>query len=222
VKNSNGMCYSFSIDDAENYGLDEAVMLYNFKYWIMHNKANNKNFNDGRTWTFNSVSSFNKLFPFWSERQISRILKSLIDKGVLITGNYNKVAYDRTLWYAFKDESILPFGEMDSTETSNRTAGNVTPIPYINKDVNKNINNIKRTKFIPPTLEEVKALVKEKGYRFDPIYFFNRYTESDWRDKKGNKMVSLKGTMVTWEKNFNEYNKPTSPTNAFKEMPVAK
>jgi len=207
------MNYVFSIKDAEDYGLDEAVMLYNFKYWIMFNKANNKNFNDGRTWTFNSVSSFNKLFPFWSERQIGRILKSLIDKKILITGNYNKVAYDRTLWYAFYDETILPFGEMDSPERSNRTTGNVTPIPDINKDINKDVTRIKRTKFIPPTLEEIEALVTEKRYTFKAKHFFDYYDALEWKDVK-----SWKGKAVTWQSR----QKPTSPTNAFKEMPVAK
>jgi hypothetical protein len=132
------MHYIFDVKDAEEYGLEEAVMLYNIRYWITLNKANGTNFNDGRTWTYNSVSAFKKLFPFWSERQIGRILKSLIDKHILITGNYNQIAYDRTLWYAFLDESILLNGEMEITEQENRIVKNVTPIPDINTDSKPN------------------------------------------------------------------------------------
>ena len=48
-----------------------------------------------------------KLFPFWSRRQIERIVKNLKDKGVLLTANYARDSYDRTLFYAL-DESKLP------------------------------------------------------------------------------------------------------------------
>ena len=138
------MHYIFNVKDAEEYGLEESIMLYNIKYWITLNKANNTNFHDGRTWTYNSISAYKKLFPFWSERQIWRILKSLIEKHILITGNYNKIAYDRTLWYAFIDESILLNGEMEITKKENRVIHNVTPIPDVNTDANTDKKHIKQ------------------------------------------------------------------------------
>lgn len=130
------MEYSFDIEEAQKYGVDEAIMLKNFKFWIMKNKANNKNLNDNRTWTFNSHKAFCELFPFWTEKQIRRILKSLIDKKVLITGNYNKIGYDRTLWYAFMDESILPNGQIERNKKDNGSVKKGEPIPD-NKPVSK-------------------------------------------------------------------------------------
>lgn len=138
------MHYMFNVEDAEKYGLEEAIIIYNFKFWIIKNIANNKNNFDGRTWTYNSVNAFTKLFPFWSRRQIDRIIKSLIDKEVLITGNYNKIAYDRTLWYAFKDESLLLNGEIDFTERGKGSPQTGTPIPDINTD--KKQDNISSSK----------------------------------------------------------------------------
>ena len=41
-------------------------MIFNLAYWIRHNEANGLHYHDGRTWTFNSVEAFTKLFPFWS------------------------------------------------------------------------------------------------------------------------------------------------------------
>jgi hypothetical protein len=97
--------FSFDVETAMKYGTNEAIMILNFIFWIENNIANQRNFYDGRTWTYNSVAAFAILFPFWTPKQIRRILASLIKQGVLITGNYNNTAYDRTTWYAFKDES---------------------------------------------------------------------------------------------------------------------
>lgn len=95
--------YQFDTHIAELYGVDNAVMIWNISYWIEHNEANGMHYHDGRTWTFNSVEAFTKVFPFWSKGQIRRILKSLEDMGVIVTGNYNQSARDRTIWYAFSD-----------------------------------------------------------------------------------------------------------------------
>lgn len=97
------MIHSFSTDDAGKYGLVEAVMLNNFRYWIGHNAANGRHHHDGRTWTYNSVKAFGALFPYLSDNQIRRSLESLIDQGILVRGNYNESAYDKTSWFAFSD-----------------------------------------------------------------------------------------------------------------------
>lgn len=103
------MTYQFDVDYAREYGLDEAVMIANLQFWILFNRANCKNRFDGRTWTYGSVSSFADLFPFWTANQIRRIIDSLIEKEVIVAGNYNANQYDRTLWYAFRDEArFLP------------------------------------------------------------------------------------------------------------------
>jgi hypothetical protein len=99
--------YSFDIKEAKKYGVDEAIMLKNIKFWVMKHKANGKNCHDGQTWTYNSNEAFSELFPFWKPGQIRRVIESLIKKGVLIKGCYNKNKMDRTSWYALKDESIL-------------------------------------------------------------------------------------------------------------------
>ena len=100
--------HSFCVDDATKYGVHEAILLYNLRYWIAKNKAKKKNFHDGRTWTYNSHRAFAKLFPYLSESQIQRALANLVTKGAILKGNYNRVRYDRTTWYAVVEESRLP------------------------------------------------------------------------------------------------------------------
>ena len=99
--------YHFRVLDAIRFGVDEAIMVANFRFWIQKNKANNKHFYKGRYWTYNSYKAFSELFPFWSGKQIRRILQSLIHQEVIITNNFNKTQYDKTKWYAFKDENLL-------------------------------------------------------------------------------------------------------------------
>lgn len=127
------MEHSFDVEIAKRYGIPCAVLLKNIYFWIEKNRANNKNFYDGNYWTYNSKKAFAELFPYLNERQIDYALKKLLDEGVIVTGNYNKVAYDRTLWYAItkKGYSILQNCEMDTTKLLNGTNKIVEPIPDI-------------------------------------------------------------------------------------------
>ena len=151
------MYHSFDKDIAVKYGLAEAIILNHMQFWIEKNKANGANFFDGFYWTYNSTRAYAEIFPYFSQRQIQNALKHLKDEGILQTGNYNAVAYDRTTWYAFteKGESIMQKCKMDYAETetsimqkckmdyanlSNRLCKNVEPIPVNNqyiKPVNK-------------------------------------------------------------------------------------
>jgi len=137
------MDYTFNSETAKAVGVDGAIMLKNIHYWILKNKANNKHFYDDNYWTYNSIKAFESLFPFWSNKQITRILKKLIDDGYLIAGNYNKQSYDRTKWYAItqKGYSILPNGQMDSTKRANGFDQKGEPIPNIIPNINTNNKN---------------------------------------------------------------------------------
>lgn len=131
------MTYSFDIDVAKEYGVNEAIMIQNFKFWIMKNKATKKNFFDGHYWTYCSKKALMELFGFWSEQSIKTILNHLKEKGVLITANYNNSPYDRTLWYAFADEKKW-LGEnalFEKLESTNEKCENNQPIPDINTDI---------------------------------------------------------------------------------------
>ena len=135
------MDYQFDVDLAKRYGLEEAVMLRNFIFWIRHNRANRKNQHDGRTWTYNTIEAFRELFPFWSVKQIRRILDSLLGQQVLVKGNHNARAYDRTCWYALADESLLelpgticPNGQMEKSKRAEGSAQTGKPIPDSKQD----------------------------------------------------------------------------------------
>lgn len=122
------MIYSFETEYAKKYGVEEAILLQNFIFWVNKNKANNVHFYEGKYWTYNSKKAMLELFPFWSESQLKRIINSLINQGVLITGNFNKSPYDKTTWYAL-EISIGRFQPIDETELTNREDETDQPIP---------------------------------------------------------------------------------------------
>ena len=100
------MNYTFSIENAKKYGVDEAIFLENLLFWIKQNRANGRNFIDGYYWTYNSVTAFQELFPFWSKPQLRRIIDKLEKEKVIKAGEFNESSYDRTKWYTVINKEI--------------------------------------------------------------------------------------------------------------------
>ena len=98
------MEHQFNIYHAQEYGVNEAILIKNFSFWIGINRANKRHKHEGRTWTYNSMVAFTEIFPYLSLKQIRRVLSKLVSEGVLITGCFNEELRDRTKWYAFIDE----------------------------------------------------------------------------------------------------------------------
>ena len=95
------MKHSFDAEIANEYGVEIAIMFDMFCFWISKNEANNYNFQDGKYWTFNSAKGFKKLFPYWSEKKIQRILQKMVEEDLIVKGNYNENPWNQTSWYAF-------------------------------------------------------------------------------------------------------------------------
>ena len=129
--------FCFSKEDAEQYGVDGAVMLHHIRYWVAKNEANENNYHDNMYWTYNSTKAFAQLFPFWSARKIGRILSKLEDDGAIISGNFNGSRYDRTKWFTLAN----PITENDTLHLSKMVNGNtaiVEPIPKYNHVTTQN------------------------------------------------------------------------------------
>ena len=79
----------------------------------------------------------------------------------------------------------------------------------------------KRTRFIPPTVDEVRTYCQENGYQIDPEYFVDYYTANNWMAGK-NKMKDWKATVRNWNRREVE-KQPTakrSETPDFWKVPV--
>lgn len=183
------MQHHFNTEIAKKYDIVTAILLDNLFYWIEKNRANNKNFIDGRYWTYNSKSAMSDLFPYLTPRQIDYATKKMQDNGLILIANHNKNKTDRTLWYAITNfgYSILQNCEMYN----------------IYNNTNTKTNNIisQKVEFIPPTLEEIKAYAIERD-RLDLVdKFFSYYQTSEWKDNRGKKVKNWKLKFVSWENN---------------------
>ena len=97
------MLHHFDPDIAERYGVNEAIILYNIAFWVDKNEKNEHNFFEGRYWTYNSTKAYKKQFPYMSERTIQRVIKKLIDEGVIMSGKFSSDSRDRTHYYTLTD-----------------------------------------------------------------------------------------------------------------------
>jgi len=127
------MNHSFDVDVAIQYGINAAIVFQDMAYWCEHSRNNRANFYDGRYWTFNSNKALCEHYPYLSSKAIRSAIQKLVDAGLIVTGNYNKLPFDRTLWYALTDEGerifrkgnlhfpkkandIFPKGQMSSSQ----------------------------------------------------------------------------------------------------------
>jgi|LSQX01.1.fsa_nt_gb hypothetical protein len=154
---------------AVEIGLNESLVLMQIEYWI----SISDNVKDGRRWTYQSLRDIQKkAFPFWSVSTISRTIRSLLNKGYLIEGNYNKLSYDKTRWFALNFDELkklksisIPEDDTDLLQNETGLLQNETP------DLLQNETTIPETTFIPETTTETttyKELSTPKG-TLDPI-----------------------------------------------------
>ena len=143
------MEHSFNVKFAQEYGIEEAVIVHNFYFWLKKNLANEKHLYDGRYWTYNSNNAFCTLFPYINKTKIFRVLKNLDEQGIILKGNFNTNVWDKTLWYSFSDKGLSILTEcgydvFDFVKMNHRELQSETTIPY-NKPNNKQKNEIDKS-----------------------------------------------------------------------------
>ena len=157
------MNHSFNVELAMKYGIEEAILIENFAFWIKKNAANGVNYVNGEYWTYNTAKALEELFPYMNLKKIQRILVKLEELKILKSDNFNKKAYDRTKWYCIVDPEIKNMYCINFTENTEKKAldkmsneenhglsteeckpldkmsngmfKNVQPIPDINSDI---------------------------------------------------------------------------------------
>lgn len=95
--------HSFEPAIAAQVGIAAAVIYQNIRWWVEKNAANQDGWREGRYWTFNSVAAYEELFPYLTAKQIRTALEKLEEAGLILVGNFNSSAYNRTKWYTIAD-----------------------------------------------------------------------------------------------------------------------
>lgn len=144
--------HSFDIELAMKYGVNEAILIHHFQHWINYNKRLNRNFRDGKTWTYQTVDEIVAHFPYMTRSQVvdaidklckgrSRYRKDDIPfEPVLIKGNYNKKRNDNTVWYALNDNvEALGNHKVGFVKSQSGVCENPAPIPHTIQDTKTNL-----------------------------------------------------------------------------------
>ena len=139
------MNHSFNVEVAEKFGIEKAVILENFYFWIKKNKANKRNMHEGKVYTYNTAEAFAELFPYIKERKIAQILREMENEdGLLISGQFHN--YDRTKSYTLTDYAMSFFEpsniqNFDNGKSENCTMEKQKNVSCLNTDINADINS---------------------------------------------------------------------------------
>jgi len=119
-----------------------AVFIENIASWIRFNASKavpaQRNYHDGRYWTYSSYPELVKYFGnLWSVQTIRTMVNKCVKHGLLVTGNFNKKKYDNTNWYTLSDLALQHYPVLlgmilDTPVESNRPPVEINrPIPSL-------------------------------------------------------------------------------------------
>ena len=64
--------HSFNTAVAEDFGVEKAILLEHFVFWVRKNYANRINiYKDGKAYTYNSAEAFAEIFTYFKTRKIA-------------------------------------------------------------------------------------------------------------------------------------------------------
>ena len=89
-------------------------------------------------------------------------------------------------------DNVLPLSDKSKSKSKSKS---------IELDIKeKSIKEKSNSRFVPPTLDEVKAYCQERNSCVDPNTFYVYFTEGGWKDSRGNPVRNWKQKLITWEK----------------------
>lgn len=149
---------------------------------------------------------------------VNRSLNSLIEKGLIIKSQkeFNNIIFNE---YRANLQNVMGSNKMLWGEQQNVTLARELindKHEYIHEERNNISNDIlikkeTNSRFVPPTLDEVRAYCNERNNLVDPEAFIAFYQSNGWKVGK-NPMKNWKSAIITWEKN--DKNKSSSMSSA--------
>ena len=198
------MKHSYEAEIAVKYGIEVAVVFDMFCFWINKNEANENNYHDGKYWTFNSAKGFKKIFPYWSEKKIQRILQKMVDEDLIIKGNYNENPWNQTSWYAFGNmgEKLKSALSIDWSNLSNAFTESVqcTKDKSVQcKTVNKTVNNTVNKRNIKESSDDTDLSASETIPYVEIIDYLNSKCSKHY---KHSNRIAREKILARWNEGF--------------------
>lgn len=198
------MNHSFNVDVATDFGIEKAVILHNFYFWIKENKANNRNIYKGKAYTYNTSEAFAELFPYLKARKIAELLRqmeydglieSVQNKGINRVKSYtltDKALEYYTTVHQIKEESNIQ--ENDSPSYKNTTMED-TEIQHCsitdNKQTNINTDNSAKA----PAKEKKSLLEREPKNDIEKV---EKVYLQNYQALFNNGQMKMKNPVINW------------------------
>lgn len=103
-----GFTLAFDHGIAKECGVNAAIVLNHIIYWLKYNEKhlckNPECEQDGKIWMYETQKEMAEFFEFFSEKEVRDYLKILVDKGLLVKGNFNKNHFEKKNWYSLPDD----------------------------------------------------------------------------------------------------------------------
>ena len=202
-----------------------------FKWWIdLLLRANNKDAKvliDGSLMECKRgqfITSLGKLAEEWmvSRNTVRRFLDALESDTMIVRKSTHKLTqiticnYDSYQDVRTSDDTTDGQVTIQQTDTNNNIDNTSTSRSISNS--NREGGKKSQAKFIPPTLEEVIAHCKEKGFvKVNPERFFHHYNSVGWMVNK-NKMKCWKSALAKWEGSEYDDKPKSNPKNTDKSQ----
>ncbi len=163
---------SFDEEMAAEFGLNVIIFCNKIADWLKYNSANEKNYYDGRYWTYNTLKALTRLFPFWSVDQLRKVIKDSMAGELIVRGNYNKAGYDQTLWYTLTEKGCkllkIPMWGIHQMDVGNSPHGsgeNPTPIPITSTNkINSNKSFCEKDQKTNKPVDKSKKNMNKKSW----------------------------------------------------------
>lgn len=159
----------FPVTLAKRYGTNEAIVIYQLHTWL----GQSTDIYDGCKWAFVTFDEWAIALPFFSKSTIQRLIKTLINKQVIIKGSYQKSKLDRTACYKLVKGLNLPYGQVDHMHIVKLTTSDTSEakqlfhadrkeiIEYLNEQMNS------RYRFDSPAIMQLVNQWLNQGYQVD-------------------------------------------------------
>lgn len=199
------MQHHFNVEIAKKFGINVAIFLDHMAFWINKNVANNSHFHDGTYWTYNTVEAYTEIFPYWTTKQMRKVLSDCEKYGLINTGNYNEKKYDSKKWYSLTEYAakllnltICPPGQMQLPKRANAIAQKGKPIAYALAVTNTS-REPERKKRVPLSDDfkpnaEAEKLAREKGLDIAKVFFKFRHNAKS----KGLTLIDWDSAFLKW------------------------
>lgn len=135
-----------------------------------------------------------------SKSTIQRALKSLEDKGLIEKG---QTEFQNVVFSKYRSNVVFEGGmvKMNRGYGQNDQGGMVKMTTNNKRDKNRDISPLNTKVFCPPTVDEVRSYLHEKGITgIDPEQFVDYYQSNGWKVGR-TKMQDWKAAVRTWTRN---------------------